>query len=74
MAVDGSGVEMTRLPDLNGLALTCKDSEAVKLYNEALELACSRNGSFMKQLSRAIELDPDFVLAICLKVSTLWFN
>ncbi len=64
MAVDGK----TRLPDLNGLALTCKDPEAVKLYNEVLELFCSVNDGFMKQLSRAIKLDPDFVLAICMKV------
>lgn len=42
--------------------------EALRLYNEAVELFVSHRGSFRELLRRAIELERDFILARCLLV------
>lgn len=63
--------EVLLLADLNGLPLTCRSAEAVELYNEVLVLYSSLEKPFMDQLKKALELDPEFVLARCMMASFL---
>ena len=60
---------MATLSDLNGLPLSCKSQDAVKLYDKVLESFCSQNEGFLNELQEALKLDPEFVLARCLMVS-----
>lgn len=59
---------MATMNDGCGLPVTCCNSEAVALYNEALSDFISTNKLFVNQLKRAIELDGGFIMARCLMV------
>ena len=45
-----------------------RSSEALQLYNEAVELFVNHKGSFIELVKRAIEAENDFILARCLLV------
>ena len=59
------------LTDLSGFPVFCKSPEAVQLYNEVIESFCKQISGFLRELKKALKLDPEFVLARCLMVGQL---
>ena len=53
---------------MSGYVSTVASSEALQLYNEAVELFVNHKGSFIELVKRAIEIENDFILARCLLV------
>ena len=55
--------------DLTGLKVTCKIEEAVRYYNEAVQLFVGQLANYLPAVEKTLEIDPDFVMARCFQVS-----
>lgn len=61
-------MEKAVLLDSTGLEVTCASYNALQYYNEAVELFVGTLANYLPPVEKALEVDPNFVMARCFQV------
>ena len=62
---------MAGFVDLTGLEVTCSNEEALRYYNEAMELFVGQLQKYLPPVEKALRADPSFIMARCFRVCKL---